>query len=82
MRERHWYIVGCYLALGYRVTIWYVAVAMKERPRGEELVFVGDYNVHLEGTDIRGQVEDILEAIATSGPEDLAEHFLPRRREW
>ena len=55
---------------------------MKERPRGEELVFVGDYNVHLEGTDIRGQVEDILEAIATSGPEDLAEHFLPRRREW
>ena len=77
MRERHWYIVGCYLAPGDGVMIQDVDMMMIERPRGEDMVVVGYFKVDLEGTDGLVRDEDIAAAIATSGLEDLAGHFLP-----
>ena len=46
--ERRWYIVGCYLVPGDNTTIWDVEAAMAERPRAEELIVAGDFNVDLE----------------------------------
>ena len=55
---------------------------MIKQPRGEELIVAGDLNVGLEGKDGRVWDEEIAEAIATSGIEDLAGHFLPRQWAW
>ena len=54
-----------------------VDMMMIERPRGEDMVVVGYFKVDLEGTDGLVRDEDIAAAIATSGLEDLAGHFLP-----
>ena len=45
--ERRWYIFGCYLAPDETLTIESVVAALKERPRGAELLMVGDFNVKL-----------------------------------
>ena len=47
MGERRWYIVVCYLALDNTLTIESVVAAIKERPRGAELLVAGDFNVNL-----------------------------------
>ena len=47
MGERRWYIVGCYLAPADTSTIESVVAALKERPRGAELLVVGDFNANL-----------------------------------
>ena len=78
--ERHWYIVGCYLAPNDTSMIEIVVAALKERPRGVKLLVSGDFNAKLlepEG-DWRG--EDIAATLATEVLEDMAAHFLPRRR--
>ena len=79
---QQWYIVGCYLAPGNTLTIESVVAALKERPRGAELLVTGDFNINLvkpEG-DLRG--EDITAAMATEGLEDMSAHFLLVRRLW
>ena len=53
---------------------------MKERPRGAEIIILGEFSIDLEGTDGQGQYEDILAAISMLGLEDLAGHLLPRRQ--
>ena len=68
--EWRWYIVGCYLTLVERVTIQDVEAAMKECPRGMEIVVTGDLNADLERT------------VATERLEDLSRHFLPQRHTW
>ena len=45
--ERRWYIVGCYLAPDDTWTIESVVAALKELPRGAELLVVGDFNAKL-----------------------------------
>ena len=45
--EWQWYIVGCYLAPDDSLTIESVVAALKECPRGAELLMVGDFNVKL-----------------------------------
>ena len=79
---RWWYIVGCHLAPDNTSTIERVVKALKERPKGSELLVEVDFNanlVELEG-DRRG--EDILAALATEGLEDMSEHVLPQRLPW
>ena len=46
-REQRWYIVGCYLFPRDNFTIESVVAALKERPRGAELLVSGDFNVNL-----------------------------------
>ena len=46
-----------------------VEVAMAERPRGEDLIFAGDF-------------KDITASIATAGKEDIVRHFLLKGRVW
>ena len=80
--ERRWYIMGCYLSSNKNLTIESVVAALKERPRGAELIVEGDLNAKLlepEG-DQRG--EDIASALATEGLEDILAHFLPLRSSW
>ena len=63
------------------MTIRDVEVAMVEKPRGTELIVVGDLNVELGKTCIRLRDEEILAAVSTIGLEDMAvHHFFPRRR--
>ena len=45
--KRRWYIVGCYLAPNDTLTIESVVAALKERPQGNELLVVEDFNVKL-----------------------------------
>ena len=45
--ERQWCIVGCYLAPDNTSTIESVVSALKECPRGAELIVAGDFNVNL-----------------------------------
>ena len=47
--DLRWYIVRCYLAPGYEVTIWGVEAEMTKRPREAELIVAGDFNVDLKG---------------------------------
>ena len=45
--KRWWYIVGCYLAPDRTLTKESVIAALKEHPRGAELLVTGDSNVNL-----------------------------------
>ena len=47
MGEQRWYISGCYLAPDDTSTIEIFVSTLKERPRGAELLVVGDFNVNL-----------------------------------
>ena len=76
MEEQRWYIIGCYLEPGDGVKIREVEAAMAERPRGEELIIAGDFNVDMEGTDGQVREEEIAAAIAMAGLEYLVGHFL------
>ena len=44
---RRWYIVGCYLAPDDTSTIERVAEALRERPKGADLLVEGDLNIKL-----------------------------------
>ena len=80
--RRQVYIVGCYIAPDDAQTIERVVKALKDKPPGSALVVAGDLNtdlVEVEG-DRRGT--EILAAMTEAGLEDMAAHFLPRRRRW
>ena len=76
---RRWYIVGCYLAPDDTSTIERVVEAIRERPKGAELLVAGDLNVNLAYTEGDRRGEDITTTITTEGLEDMAPHFLPRK---
>ena len=79
---RRWYIVGCYLSPDGTSTIEWVVEALRERPTGAELLVAGNMNINLaEPEGDRGE-ENIAATLATEGLEDMAAHFLPRRRRW
>ena len=77
--ERRWYIVKCYLAPGDGAPICGVEAALVERPKGTELVVVGDLNVNIERTGELGRDEKITAAVATVRLEDLLVHLLLRQ---
>ena len=80
--ERRWYILGCYLAPDDTLTTESVVAALKKRLRGAKLLVTGDFNANLVEPEGDRRGEDIAEALATEGLEDMSAHFLPRRRPW
>ena len=79
---RRWYIVGCYLAPDDTSTIDRVIAALKERPKGSELLVAGEFNANLAESEGDQRGEDIAAALATEGLEDTSAQFLPRRHPW
>ena len=77
--ERRCYIVGCYLAPDDTLMTESVVAALKEPPRGAELLVAGDFNVNLSETEGDRRGEDITADMATEGLEDMSAHFLPCR---
>ena len=47
--------MGCYLASGYGTTIRDLEVVMADKPRGTDLIVMGDLNVELGKTGSRGR---------------------------
>ena len=79
---RRRYIVGFYLATDDTSTIERVVEALGSRPKGAEMLVVGDLNANLAAPEVDRRAEDIVLTIATEGLEDMARHFLPRERRW
>ena len=79
---RRWYIVGCYLAPDDTSTIERVVKALRDRPKGAELLVVGDLNTNLAAPEGDRREEDIAATIVTEGLENMAQNFLPRERWW
>ena len=77
-----WYIIRCYLVPDNTSTIESVVTALKERPRGAELLVAGDFNVNLADPEGDRRGENIVAAMATEGFEDMSEYFLLLRRSW
>ena len=80
--ERWWYIVGCYLDPDNTLMIESVVAALKECPRGAELLVAGYFNVKLSELEGDRRVEDIAAALETEGIKDMSTYFLPHRRSW
>ena len=74
--ERRWYIIGCYLYPDNTSTIESVVAALKDRPRGAELLVSGDLNANLVETEGCWRGEEIAEALKTAGLEDMLAHLL------
>ena len=53
-----------------------VVAALKELPRGAELLVAGEFNVNLAEPEGDQRGEDIASAIATEGLGDMLAHFL------
>ena len=80
--DRHWFIVGCYLASDNALTIEDVIAAISQRPLGAALLVVGDFSTNLVVLEVRDQDKGIAEAVAEDGMEDIRFHFLPRHKPW
>ena len=80
--RRRWYIIGCYLALEDARTIERFVTALGDQPRGTALVVVGDLNTDLGDVECNGRGAEIAAAITEAGLEDMAAHFLPKKRRW
>ena len=80
--ERRWYIVGCYLAPNDTSTIERAVEALREQPKGADLLVAGDLNINIAAPEGDLREEDIATTIAKEGLEDMAPHFLPRQRRW
>ena len=74
--------MGCYLAPDDTLTIERFIAALKERPRGAELLVAGESNENLAEPEGDRRGEDIAAAMATEGLEDMSAHFLPRQCSW
>ena len=68
---RRWYIVGCYLAPDDTSMIERVVEALKERPKGAELLVAGDMNANLAYPEGDRREEDIAAELATEVLEDM-----------
>ena len=79
---RRWYIVGVYLAPDDTATMERVIEAIRSRPRGAELLVVGDFSVELATLEGDRRAEEISTTLAMEGLEDMARHFLPRESRW
>ena len=59
--------MGCYLAPDETLTVENVVAALKECPRGAELLVTGDFNVNLAEPEGDRRGDDIAVAMATEG---------------
>ena len=63
-------------------TIERVVTALGDQPRGTALVVAGVFNTGLGETESKGRGTKIAAALTEAGVEDMAAHFLPRKRRW
>ena len=80
--ERRWHIVGAYVAPEVEVTMETVVAAIGRNPLGAELMVAGDFNVDIMALEGNRRAENIATDLATAGVEDMAQHFMPRRKRW
>ena len=80
--EQQWHIIVCYLAPDNTLTIESVIAALKDFPRGSELLVTGDLNINLEDPEGDRREEGITAALTTAGLEDMPSHFLLGRCPW
>ena len=59
-----------------------MVVAIGSKPRGAELMVAGDFNADIKAPEGNRRAENIATYFATAGLEDMAQHFMPRRRRW
>ena len=78
--ERRWYIVGAYIAPEDDETMERVVAAIGKKPQGVELMVAGDFNADIKAPEGNRRAENIATDIETTGLEDMAQHFMPRRR--
>ena len=55
---------------------------MGDQPRGTALVVAGDLNTDLGDMECDRRGTEIAAEITEAGLEDMAAHFLPRKRKW
>ena len=55
---------------------------MGQKPPGAELMVAGDFNVDIMSPERNKMAENIATDLATAGVEDMAQHFMPQRRQW
>ena len=72
----------CYLAPDNTSTIERVVEALRERPKGAELLVAGDLNINIADPEGDRREEDTETTIATEVLEDMSSHFLPQQRRW
>ena len=80
--EQRWYIVGVYIAPEDEETMDRVVAAIGRKPRGAELMVVGNFNADIKALEENRLAENIATDIAAAGLEDMAQHFMLRRRRW
>ena len=59
-----------------------VIAAIGQKPPGADLMVAGDFNVDILAPEGNWRAENIATDLATAGVEDMAQHFMPRRRRW
>ena len=64
---RQWYMMGCYLAPDNTLTIERVVDALRDRPKGADLMVAGDLNTNLADPEGYRREEDIAVTIAREG---------------
>ena len=74
--------MGCYLYPNDNLTIERVVKALRERPKGAELLVAGDLNINFAAPEGDRREENIAATFATEELEDMAPHFLPRQCRW
>ena len=79
---QRWYIVGAYVTPEDEVTMETVIAAIGRKPPGADLMVAGDFNVDIMEPEGNRRVENIATDLETAGLEDMAQHFMPRRRQW
>ena len=62
---QRWYIVGCYLAPDNNSMMERVAEALRERPKGAELLVAGYLNINFAAPEGDRREEDIAATLAT-----------------
>ena len=77
--EWQWYIIGCYISPENTLMIESFVAALRESPRGWELLVVGDFNADLVQSGGAWREEAIETALTAAGLEDMLAHFLPQR---
>ena len=77
---QRWYIVGAYVSPKDEVTMETVVAAIERKPPGADLMVAGDFNVDIMEPKGNRRAENIATDLATAGVENMAHHFMPRRR--
>ena len=74
--------MGCYLSPDDTLTIKRVVGALKDCPKGAEILMAGYMNAKLVEPEGDRRGEDIAAALATEVLEEMSAHFLPQQHPW